>query len=164
MNNVVEKAIYHQDITVPPEAIDENGHLNNVTYIRWMQDIAIAHANHTLCTAETAKVSATWIVRSHKIEYLRPAFEGERLILFTWIANIRRVRSQRKYQFSRPSDQTLIATGETNWVFVNKETGKPLAIPPAVVNAFEIVKDEEALNLIKQILKRDSLESNIVSD
>ncbi|MBE9064890.1 acyl-ACP thioesterase domain-containing protein [cf. Phormidesmis sp. LEGE 11477] len=57
--DVLERAIYRQNITVPPEAIDENGHLNNVTYVQWMQDIAIAHANHTACTAETAKVGAT---------------------------------------------------------------------------------------------------------
>ncbi len=152
MSNVVENAFYRQDITIPPEAIDENGHLNNVTYIQWMQDIAIAHANHTSCTAKTAKVGATWIARSHKIEYLRPAFEGEQLILFTWIGNIRRVRSQRKYQFLRPSDQTLIAVGETDWVFVNRETGKPQTIPPTVINAFEIIPDERSLNLKNIVL------------
>ncbi|MGB3790153.1 MAG: acyl-CoA thioesterase [Phormidesmis sp.] len=153
MNNVVENAFYRQDITVPLEAIDENGHLNNVTYIQWMQDIAIAHANHTSCTAATAKTGATWIARSHKIEYLRPAFEGEQLVLFTWIASIRRARSQRKYQFLRLSDQALIAIGETDWVFVNRETGKPQTIPPIVTSAFEIISDERSLTLKSTILK-----------
>ncbi len=134
-------AIYRYDITVPASAIDENGHLNNVEYVRWMQEAAIAHANHTLCTRETNAVGATWIVRAHRIEYLRPAFEGEQIAILTWISSIRKVRSQRKYKFIRSSDQTVLATCETDWVFVDAQKGTPLAIPPAVANAFESVPD-----------------------
>ena len=143
----LERAVYRQRITVPPEAIDENGHLNNVRYVQWMQDIAIAHANHTSCTAETTKVDATWIVRSHTVNYLSPAFEGEQLIVLTWIADIRKVQSQRKYQFFRLSDQTLLATGDTNWVFVSQSTGKPKAIPSSVAESFQIVSNSEKISL-----------------
>lgn len=135
-------AIYRYDITVPASAIDENGHLNNVEYVRWMQTAAIAHANHTPCTRETSAAGATWIVRAHRIEYLRPAFEGEQIAILTWISNIRKVRSQRQYKFFRVSDQTLLATCETDWVFVDAQTGTPLAIPAAVATAFEIVSNE----------------------
>lgn len=135
-------AIYRYDITVPASAIDENGHLNNVEYVRWMQTAAIAHANHTPCTRETSAAGATWIVRAHRIEYLRPAFEGEQIAILTWISSIRKVRSQRQYKFFRVSDQTLLATCETDWVFVDAQTGTPLAIPAAVATAFEIVSNE----------------------
>ena len=143
-------AIYRHNVTVPASAIDENGHLNNVTYVQWMQDVAIAHANHTACTQETNVVGATWVARAHRIEYLKPAFEGEKIVILTWVATIRKVRSQRKYSFFRPSDQTVLATGETDWVFVNAQTGRPLSIPPAVANAFELVNenvDPKALSL-----------------
>lgn len=150
--DTLKRGIYCQRITVPPEAIDQNGHLNNVIYVQWMQDIVIAHANHTSCTAKTAKVDATWIVRSHTVEYLRPAFEGEQLIALTWIANIRRVQSQRKYQFFRPHDQTLLATGETSWVFVSRSTGKPAAIPSTVASAFRILSDSETVNQIAKLI------------
>lgn len=145
--NSIERAMYRQAITVPPEAIDANGHLNNVTYVQWMQDIAIAHANHISCTAETAKVNATWIARSHTIEYLRPAFEGEQIVVLTWIESIRKVQSLRKYRFYRQSDQTLLVTGETNWVFISRLTGKPQAIPSAVVDVCQIIPDNKRLNL-----------------
>ena len=138
----MNKAIYRYEITVPAEAIDENGHLNNVEYVRWMQVAAIAHANHTPCTRETNAIGATWIVRAHRVEYLRPAFEGEQIVILTWISSIRKVRSRRKYTFFRPSDQTVLATGETDWVFVSAQTGKPLSIPEAVATAFEIVTGE----------------------
>ena len=134
-------AIYRYDITVPASAIDENGHLNNVAYVQWMQDVAIAHANHTACTKETNAVGATWVVRAHRVEYLKPAFEGEKIVVLTWITNIRKVRSQRKYSFFRPLDRAVLATGETDWVFVNAQTGRPLSIPSAVASAFELVTD-----------------------
>jgi acyl-CoA thioester hydrolase len=137
-------AIYRYDFTVPAEAIDENGHLNNVEYVRRMQSAAIAHANSTPCTQETNALGASWIVRAHRIEYLRPAFEGEQLAILTWIATIRKVRSQRKYKFFRIADQALLASCETDWVFVNAKTGNPLAIPTTVASAFEILPDDKA--------------------
>ena len=143
INNSSMSAIYRYDITVPNSAIDENGHLNNVTYVQWMQDVAIAHANYTGCTRETNAVEATWVVRAHRVEYLKPAFEGEEIAILTWITNIRKVRSQRKYKFFRVSDQAVLAQCETDWVFVNAKTGSPMAIPIAVANAFEILPDDQ---------------------
>ncbi len=141
---MLSPAIYRYDVTVPASAIDENGHLNNVAYVQWMQSAAIAHANHTPCTKETNAIGATWIVRAHRIEYLRPAFEGEALAILTWISNIRKVRSQRKYTFFRVSDKAVLAQCETDWVFVDAQKGRPLPIPKAVASAFEIVADEQA--------------------
>jgi len=144
------EAIYRYDITVPAEAIDENGHLNNVEYVRWMQRVAIAHAQHTPCAQATADAGATWIARSHRIEYLRPAFEGEQLVILTWCAEIRKVRAQRQYRFFRLADQTVVATGETDWVFADAQTGRPRAMPAAVVSAFEVVTNAPTLeNLLR---------------
>jgi acyl-CoA thioester hydrolase len=137
-------AIYRYDITVPVSAIDENGHLNNVEYVRWMQSAAIAHARATPCTQETNAIGATWVVRAHRVEYLRPAFVGEQIAILTWIASIRKVRSQRKYKFFRVSDQALLANCETDWIFVDAQKGTPLAIPQSVASAFEIISDEKA--------------------
>ncbi|MGB7251686.1 MAG: acyl-CoA thioesterase [Phormidesmis sp.] len=134
-------AIYRYDITIPASAIDQNGHLNNVEYVSWMQAAAIAHANDTGCTRLTTEIGATWIVRKHQVEYLQPAFVDEVVILFTWITTIRKVRSQRKYQFFRPADQQVLAIASTDWVFVDAQTGSPLAIPTAVANAFEVMKE-----------------------
>lgn len=137
-------AVYRYDFTVPASAIDENDHLNNVEYVRWMQTAAIAHANHTPCTRETTAVGATWVVRAHRVEYLRPAFVDEEIAILTWIASIGKVRSQRHYKFFRISDQVVLATGETDWVFVDAQKGRPMAIPERVANAFKVVTDEQA--------------------
>ena len=54
----------------------------------------------------------------------------------TWVENIRRVRSLRKYEFTRTSDGKTLVKGETDWVFVDVKTGSPRAVPEAVIKVF----------------------------
>jgi len=140
--------IYRHEIQVPPTAIDENGHVNNVQYVQWMQDAAVQHSNAVGCTRVTLELGATWVIRSHKIEYLRPAFQGDHLVVLTWVSNFRKVRSLRKYRFFRVSDKAILANGETDWVLVDAESGRPMAIPDHLAAVFEMVpEDAEPLNL-----------------
>ncbi len=130
---------YSKTITIPKSAIDENGHVNNVTYVQWMQDIAVEHyASIGGVTAQGP--DATWVVREHKIEYFLPAFESEEIEIKTWVEDIRRVRSLRKYEFTRKNDGKVLVKGETDWVFVDAKTGRPLAIPKEVEDIFAPTK------------------------
>ena len=127
---------YSKTIIIPNTAIDENGHVNNVAYVQWMQDIAVEHYESIGGTNPMQLVGATWVVREHKVEYLLPAFEGEEIEIRTWVENVRRVRSLRKYEFVRKSDDKVLVKGETDWVFVDVKTGAPRAIPEEVSKVF----------------------------
>ncbi|HZM24472.1 MAG TPA: thioesterase family protein [Anaerolineales bacterium] len=131
-------SVHSKTITIPQTAIDENGHVNNVAYVQWMQDIAVEHYESIGGTNPMQLVGATWVVREHKIEYLLPAFAGEVIEIRTWVENIRRVRSLRKYEFVRKSDAKIVVKGETDWVFVDVKTGTPRAIPQEVSKVFAI--------------------------
>ena len=126
---------YSKIIIIPQSAIDENGHVNNVTYVQWMQDIAVEHYA-SIGGIESQGPDATWVVRSHRVEYFLPAFIGEEIEIRTWVENIQRVRSLRMYEFVRKADGKMLVKGETDWVFVNGKSGRPLAIPEAVLNVF----------------------------
>ncbi len=132
---------YTKTITIPKESIDENGHVNNVAYVQWMQDIAVEHYS-SIGGIEAQGPESTWVVREHKIEYLLPAFEDEEIEIITWVENMRRVRSLRKYEFTRKSDGKMLVKGETDWVFVDVRTGSPRAIPDAVANVFPSLQDK----------------------
>jgi len=134
--------IYRHDIEVPPSAIDENGHVNNVQYVQWMQDAAVAHSDAAGCTRITMQLGATWVIRSHQIEYLRPAFVKDRIVVLTWVFNFRKVRSLRKYRFFRESDKAILANGETDWVLVNTTDGRPMAIPDQLAAVFELIPEQ----------------------
>lgn len=76
-------SIYSKPIRIPASAIDGNGHVNNVAYVQWMQDIAIEHYETIGGVSPMQLVGATWVVREHKIEYLVPAFENDEIEIRT---------------------------------------------------------------------------------
>jgi acyl-CoA thioester hydrolase len=128
--------IYKKTFIIPEDSIDENGHVNNVAYVQWMQDIAVEHYA-SIGGIQAQGTDATWVVREHRIEYLLPAFEGEEIEIRTWVENFRKVRSLRKYEFVRKADDKILVMGETDWVFVDVKTGSPRAIPQEVANVFK---------------------------
>jgi acyl-CoA thioester hydrolase len=134
-------ATYSKIILIPSSAIDENGHVNNVAYVQWMQDIAVEHYS-SIGGVEAQGYDATWVVHEHRIEYLLPAYAGEEIEVKTWVENMRRVRSLRKYEFVRRSDGKVLVKGETDWVFVDLKTGAPRAIPEEVSKVFEATQEK----------------------
>jgi acyl-CoA thioester hydrolase len=129
--------------TIPQSAIDQNGHVNNVACVQWMQDVAVRHYESIGGTNPMQAAGATWVVREHRIEYPLPAFAGEEIEVRTWVENIRKVRSLRRYEFVRKSDSQILVRGETEWVFVDAESGKPIAIPDEVIRVFSISKTDQ---------------------
>ena len=136
--------IHVRDLTVPGDAIDVNGHVNNLEYLRWMQDAAGEHSAARGWPLQRYRAAHTaWVVRSHSIEYLRPAFTGDALSLFTWVAELRPRSSLRKYLVWRASDRQVLARAETLWVFVDAGTGRALTIPEELRSSFEVVADPD---------------------
>src|SRR5574338_478251 len=133
---------YSKILTIPASAIDGNGHVNNVIYVQWMQDIAIEHYLALEGLDPLREMDATWVVREHRVEYLIPAFVGEDIEVRTWVESLRRVRLLRKYEFVRLSDGKILVRGETDWVFVEAKTGRPLPIPEEVAGVFSMSQQE----------------------
>jgi acyl-CoA thioester hydrolase len=130
--------------TIPQDALDENGHVNNVTYVQWMQDAAVRHYDAMGGHEPTQAINATWVVRSHQVEYLQPAFAGEEIEVLTWVVDMRRVRSTRCYQFRRVEDGALLVRGETEWVFVDATSGRPRSVPVEVAELFRVTSEDPA--------------------
>jgi len=124
-------SIFTYTITVPQSVIDEYGHVNNVIYLQWMQDAAL---RHPASISEYKQPENTgWFAREHRIEYLSPAYLDDEIEIRTWISEIKRVRAIRKYEFVRSTDGKVIVKGETQWVFVELTTGKPISIPAEIL-------------------------------
>jgi len=136
---VSPEAVFTHAFTVPSSAIDEYGHVNNVMYVQWMQDAAIRHVR-SITEFKDAE-NRGWFAREHRIEYLLPAFEGEQIEVRTWVAEVRRVRILRKYEFRRRPDDALIARGSTQWIYVELSSGRPLPIPAEVLNLFPVMAE-----------------------
>lgn len=137
-------AIGTVQLVVPETAIDVNGHVNNVQYVQWMQEAAMAHsAELGWPTARFLALGRTWIIRSHTIEYLHSAHAGETIQVLTWVADFHKIRSLRKYKFRRPADGVVLATASTLFIFCDLTTGKPVAIPQEVQGAYTVVAPDD---------------------
>ncbi len=135
-------AVYQHAHRVLESEIDALKHANNLAYLAWMQAAALAHSAAQGWPAERYhQQGAGWVVRSHQIEYLRPAFAGDELIVSTWVAGFRKVTSLRRYKIVRTSDERILSTGATDWAYVNFTTGLPTRVPPEIIAAFQIVAD-----------------------
>jgi acyl-CoA thioester hydrolase len=136
--------IYEHHITVLASDIDENDHANNLCYLRWMNEAALAHSAENGWTPQRyVELGSSWFARKHAIEYLSPSFEGDKLVVRTGVSDWHAFRSTRTYRFIRISDDKVIAKAETLWVFVTLSTGKPTRLPREIADAFVVVDAKE---------------------
>ncbi len=135
-------AIYEHRHVVQAEEIDALGHVNNLIYLQWTQAASLAHsAAQGWPPAAYQTLGAGFVVRAHRIEYLRSALLGDELVIRTWVSRFRRVTSLRRFDVIRAADGVLLARAATDWAFVNWTTRMPCRVPPEVATAFEIVED-----------------------
>jgi acyl-CoA thioester hydrolase len=139
--------IHAKHIFVGVESIDALGHVNNREYLRWMEEAALEHtAAQGWPTERYLAQGQAWVAGSHQLEYLRPAREGEALVLHTWVEGLAGSQSRRRYAVLRGRDGKLLARGQTQWVYVDLASGRAIPIPPEVAGAFEPVPEgDEAL-------------------
>ena len=136
-------SIYSHVFQVPESALDQNGHVNNVVYVQWMQDLAIDHYQARGGHEVELDTKMTWVAHTHHIEYFKPAFAGDEIRAVTWVSDFKAASSLRCYRFLRSADNTLLAKGETDWVFVDAERGRPRRIPLAITQLLTPIKEDE---------------------
>jgi acyl-CoA thioester hydrolase len=140
---VTRSRIFSKRFAVPPDAIDMQGHVSNLAYVGWMQDVAIEHsATVGWSMRRYLELGAGWVVRSHFIEYFRPAFADEVVSVHTWVPRFDQRSTPRRYLFVRDADRAELAGAETIWVFVDLTTGRRRPIPAELLEAFDPVPEE----------------------
>src|SRR5688500_4688324 len=84
---------FSHSFRVSPEDIDEQGHVNNVAYLRWIQDVAVAHWRSAATEEMVDKYS--WVVVRHEINYKKQAFNNDEVTATTWVGEWTRVTCER---------------------------------------------------------------------
>ncbi|MDB4977784.1 MAG: Thioesterase superfamily [Myxococcaceae bacterium] len=129
-----EGAYVHR-FRVLPGDIDSLGHANNVVWVRWVNEAAMAHSAVVgFAHAGLLQLSVLWLVRRHDIEYLLPALEGEELEAITWVHTLGGASSLRRTLIAR--EGKTLARAETTWVMVDAHSHKARRIPPEILAAY----------------------------
>ena len=124
------------EISIQPEDIDQLGHVNNVTYIRWVQEAAVAHWR-SAAPAE-AQQRLVWVVLRHEIDYKHPAFARDPITARTWVGAATRATFERFTEIRRTPDGRILASARTVWCPLDARTLRPTAVSPEVRAAFSV--------------------------
>ncbi len=123
------------------DEIDALDHVNNLHYLAWTQAAAKAHSVAVGWPFERyAALGAAWVVRSHQIEYLRPARLGDSVVVRTWVSEMGKIHSLRRYQIVRREGEVLLATAQTQWIFVRIATQTIERVPAELRAAFPVMR------------------------
>lgn len=137
-----KRAVYEEHRLVRAEEIDRLGHVNNLAYLGWAIEAAVRHSVVNGWPFERyQEIGGGWVVRTHRITYLRPARVGQTVRLRTWITDFSRATCKRVYQMDRIEAETItpLVEAETEWVFVDFARQLPRRIPREVLDAFVII-------------------------
>jgi acyl-CoA thioester hydrolase len=123
---------FSHSFRVAAEDIDEQGHVNNVAYLRWIQDVAVAHWRHSASAEQVEKLS--WVTVRHEIEYKKQAFLDDEITATTWIGEWKHVTCERFTAIHRGNE--LLVKGRTVWCMIDRETTRPARITDELIERF----------------------------
>ena len=110
-------------------------HVNNVVYLRWVQEVAIAHWRSI--APDDALAEVAWVARRHEIDYERPATLGDELVLATWVGRAEGLSFERFTEI-RHADGRVAARARTLWVPIDPTTGRPKRVSAEVRGLFSV--------------------------
>src|SRR4029077_18578533 len=132
----MSSAPFEMIISVLPGDIDEQTHVNNTVYLRWVQDVATAHWR-AIASADVQR-KLGWVVLRHEIDYKAPACFGDEILLRTWVGKATRLTFERFTEIRRRSDARLLSQARTLWVPIDTQTGKPTRVSSEVREQFSV--------------------------
>jgi acyl-CoA thioester hydrolase len=115
--------------------MDRLGHVNNVVYLRYVQEVA---EGHWTSIATPAQMEASiWVVRRHEIDYSHPIMPGQPVVGLTWVHRPKGTRFDRSVWLVSPNRKTVFARAKTTWLLLDNETGRPRRVDEDLLKAFE---------------------------
>ncbi len=127
-------ASYTTEITAGPEDIDVLGHVNNAVWVKWIQDVAVAH---WMAIAPAAHRDAyIWVVTRHEIDYRGNVAEGETVTAETWVSEPPRgARFDRHMKFTG-ADGKIRVEAKTTSAIIDRASGRLIRVPAEAAAPF----------------------------
>jgi acyl-CoA thioester hydrolase len=131
---------FEQVITVLPQDIDLFDHVNNVVYLRWVQEVSTSHWNSAATDAQ--KESIGWVVVRHEIDYLNSARLGDEIVARTWVGTAEKNIFERHVEILRVRDQKVIARARSLWCPIDLHSRRITRVGADVYERFSMLKNK----------------------
>lgn len=123
------KNSYNFTLIVTKNDLDTLNHVNNVTYLQWVQQVAEKHWK------EIGKADIdnkyVWVVIRHEIDYFSPALLNDIITITTYIGDSYGVKSERFVEIKK--EDKILAKAKTIWCLLDKKTMKPTKVPTEIM-------------------------------
>jgi acyl-CoA thioester hydrolase len=130
---------FSHSFIVKREHLDEQDHVNNVVFVQWIQDVAVAHWQHA--ASSDAQENFTWYLLRHEIDYKQQAFEGDEITAATWVGTATKVTCERFTEIKR--GETLLVEARSNWCMLDSGTKRPAKINEEIRARFNMITSPE---------------------
>jgi acyl-CoA thioester hydrolase len=133
-SRVVDPLVFTVRWPVRGYELDSRGHVNNVVYLSWAEEVATAHAEAAGYGRDwSASRGGGWVIRHTDITYHQPAVYGDEVELTVKVELVKGARGVRRTSIRRVADGLLLAEVLTEWVWVRLSDGRPTAAPRELV-------------------------------
>lgn len=119
-------------IPVDPADIDFMGHVNNASYLRWVQDAVVDHWRSV--APPEAIAQHLWVALKHEITYRRPSYLGDDVIATVVLEKVQGARAFYETIIRRGED--VLAEVRSSWCCVDAETLRPARLAKEIIEKF----------------------------
>ena len=130
--NNVSAVPFRYQIGIEPADIDFMGHVNNATYLKWVQDAVISHWQK-LAPAE-AVAKHLWVALKHEITYRKPAFLNDDVIASVVLEKVHGARAF--YETVIKRGEEVLAEVKSSWCCIDAQTLRPSRIAEDIAAHF----------------------------
>ena len=127
----------HVELAFQPKTydIDFAGHVSNIVYIRWLEDLRMLVLEKYLPLNILMERGIAPVVMRTTIDYKRPVKLFDSVTGTMWASEMGNVKGILSAEFIVHG--TIVATAEQTGLFVKMESGRPVAFPEEFKRQFE---------------------------
>ena len=130
--NVKSMNAHTYPIGIDPADIDFMGHVNNATYLKWVQAAVVSHWEK-LAPAE-AVAKHLWVALKHEITYRKPAFLDDDVFASVVLEKVEGARAFYATVIKRGED--VLAEVRSSWCCLDAQTLRPSRIAKDIAAHF----------------------------
>ncbi|WP_196891719.1 acyl-CoA thioesterase [Aureivirga marina] len=129
---------FKMEIVVRNSDLDDLNHVNNVRYVKWMEDVAKAHWFHLL-EKNNLENKYIWVVANHFVEYKRPALLDYKLSLETYLTGFEENHCYRMIEIKNAETGKIMIQSKSKWCYIDSKTNRPAPIPDEILDLVGIL-------------------------
>ena len=131
---------YDFQVDVDQSDIDFMGHVNNASYLKWVQAAVISHWQH-IAPVETV-AQHLWVALKHEITYRRPTFLDDDVVATVLLEKVQGARAFYETVIRRGGD--VLAEVKSSWCCLDATTLRPARLASDVIDRFFVTKSGDA--------------------